>query len=112
VIFAENVPSESFYPGPMALTQMSKPHRAAFSKVLPALGTGRVSREEVAKVYGPTARVFLKKKQVLNQHGLPARGKGKAPSRLILQASADLARQQATKAIRTRNKVTTAEARA
>ncbi|WP_386176259.1 Hint domain-containing protein [Sulfitobacter sp. R86518] len=112
VIFAENVPSESFYPGPMALTQMSKPHRAAFSKVLPALGTGRVSREEVAKVYGPTARVFLKKKQVLNQHGLPARGKGKAPSRLILQASADLARQQATKAIRTRNTVTTAEARA
>jgi len=112
VIFAENVPSESFYPGPMALTQMSKPHRAAFSKVLPALGTGRVSREEVAKVYGPTARVFLKKKQVLNQHGLPARGKGKAPSRLILQASADLARQQASKAIRTRNTVTTAEARA
>ena len=112
VIFAENVPSESFYPGPMALTQMSKPHRAAFSKVLPALGTGRVNREEVAKVYGPTARVFLKKKQVLNQHGLPARGKGKAPSRLILQASADLARQQATKAIRTRNTVTTAEARA
>jgi len=112
VIFAENVPSESFYPGPMALTQMSKPHRAAFSKVLPALGTGCVSREEVAKVYGPTARVFLKKKQVLNQHGVPARGKGKAPSRLILQASADLARQQATKAIRTRNTVTTAEARA
>ncbi len=112
VIFAENVPSESFYPGPMALTQMSKPHRAAFSKVLPALGTGRVSREEVAKVYGPTARVFLKRKQVLNQHGLPARGKGKAPSRLILQASADLARQQAPKAIRTRNTVTTAEARA
>ena len=112
VIFAENVPSESFYPGPMALTQMSKPHRAAFSKVLPALGTGRVNREEVAKVYGPTARVFLKKKQVLNQHGLPARGKGKAPSRLILQASADLARQQASKSIRTRNTVTTAEARA
>ena len=111
VIFAENVPSESFYPGPMALTQMSKPHRAAFSKVLPALGTGRVNREEVAKVYGPTARVFLKKKQVLNQHGAPARGKGKTPSRLILQASADLARQQATKAIRTRNTVTTAEAR-
>ena len=112
VIFAENVPSESFYPGPMALSQMSKPHRAAFSKVLPALGTGRVSREEVAKIYGPTARVFLKKKQVLNQHGVPARGKGKTPSRLILQASADLAQQQATKAIRTRNTVTTAEARA
>ena len=112
VIFAENVPSESFYPGPMALTQMSKPHRAAFSKVLPALGTGRVNREEVAKVYGPTARVFLKKKQVLNQHGAPARGKGKTPSRLILQASADLAQQQATKSIRTRNTVTTAEARA
>ena len=112
VIFAENVPSESFYPGPMALTQMSKPHRAAFSKVLPALGTGRVSREEVAKIYGPTARVFLKKKQVLNQHGAPARGKGKTPSRLILQASADLAQQQATKSIRTRNTVTTAEARA
>ena len=112
VIFAENVPSESFYPGPMALTQMSKPHRAAFSKVLPALGTGRVSREEVAKIYGPTARVFLKKKQVLNQHGVPARGKGKTPSRLILQASADLAQQQASKAIRTRNTVTTAEARA
>jgi hypothetical protein len=56
--------------------------------------------------------VFLKKKQVLNRHGAPARGKGKAPSRLILQASADLARQQATKAIRTRNTVTTAEARA
>ena len=112
VIFAENVPSESFYPGPMALTQMSKPHRAAFSKVLPALGTGRVNREEVAKVYGPTARVFLKKKQVLNQHGAPARGKGKTPSRLILQASADLAQQQASKAIRTRNTVTTAEARA
>ena len=112
VIFAENVPSESFYPGPMALTQMSKPHRAAFSKVLPALGTGRVSREEVAKIYGPTARVFLKKKQVLNQHGAPARGKGKTPSRLILQASADLAQQQASKAIRTRNTVTTAEAHA
>ncbi|GLO76879.1 Hint domain-containing protein [Sulfitobacter pontiacus] len=112
VIFAENVPSESFYPGPMALTQMSKPHRAAFSKVLPALGTGRVNREEVAKIYGPTARVFLNKKQVLNQHGLPARDKGKAPSRLILQASAVLARQQATKPIRTRNTVTTAEARA
>mgnify|MGYP004338748017 CR=1 FL=1 len=69
-------------------------------------------REEVAKIYGPTARVFLKKKQVLNQHGAPARGKGKTPSRLILQASADLAQQQASKAIRTRNTVTTAEARA
>ena len=67
VIFAENVASESFYPGPMALEQMTPQDRLAFSQVLPglSLGFGKVTREQVGRVYGATARKFLSKKSVI-----------------------------------------------
>lgn len=81
VIFAENVASESFYPGPMALDQMTPQDRLAFSKVLPglSLGFGKVTHEHVSNVYGATARKFIGRKFLITNvskskrtHGTPA----------------------------------------
>ncbi len=86
VIFAENVPSESFYPGPMALKAM-KPHdRAAFARVMPSLELGDVTRDQVQTAYGLTARPFLTRKVALK-----SKATIKAPSEALLRASENLA---------------------
>ncbi|MDX5411979.1 MAG: Hint domain-containing protein, partial [Rhodobacterales bacterium] len=57
VIFAENAPSESFYPGPMALGMMEASARHDLLTLLPELATARTVGA-VTKAYGPPARVF------------------------------------------------------
>ncbi|WP_224823871.1 Hint domain-containing protein [Cognatishimia sp. MH4019] len=59
IIFAEGVPTENFFPGPMALCALSKPARAALFILLPALKTTH-ARDS----YGPTARPFLKRRDL------------------------------------------------
>lgn len=60
IIFAENAPSESFYPGPMALNALGPAERAEISLLFPEL----LSAPAGCQVYGPTARQFLKRKEV------------------------------------------------
>lgn len=93
VIFAENVPSESFFPGPMALKAMQRRDRKAFSKVLPGLGRGAVTREQVVDVYGQTARKFISRSALLAAHNIvptPRPAQIKTPSAKLIQASAEL----------------------
>jgi len=86
VIFAENVPSESFYPGPMALKAMKRSDRIAFARILPALGKADVTRDQVAEAYGPTSRTFMPRKVLLG-----GKGRIKAPSQAMVDASNALA---------------------
>ena len=62
IIFAEGIPSESFYPGRTALRMLSPEARATFNRLLPALANaetaGKGDPAEIA--YGPTARPFAK----------------------------------------------------
>ena len=101
VIFAENVASESFYPGPMALKTMTAQDRFDFASVLPALGLGTVERETVVKVFGDTARTFIKRKDVIKGTGTNGRrdkltwSRMKTPSPKTLLESANLAQSQA-----------------
>lgn len=93
VIFAENVPSESFFPGPMALKAMQRHDRKAFSKVLPGLGRGAVTRAQVVDVYGQTARKFIGRSALLAAHNIvptPKPAQIKIPSAKLIQASAEL----------------------
>ncbi|MDU8913534.1 Hint domain-containing protein, partial [Aestuariicoccus sp. MJ-SS9] len=61
IIFAEGVPSESFYPGPMAMKMMAKDARRELETLFPQLGKIG-SLEDAAKSYGATARPFMKRK--------------------------------------------------
>ncbi len=63
IIFAENAPSESFYPGPMALRMMDSQARRDVVSLYPALACAR-DLDMVAAVYGPTARKFAQKRDV------------------------------------------------
>lgn len=102
VIFAENVPSESFYPGPMALNSMTAQDRFNFSYVMPALGLGAVEPGTVVKAYGTTARPFITRKNLLKIAGPNADARAKldwskmkTPSPATLLESAKLAQTQA-----------------
>jgi len=63
IIFAEGAPSESFYPGPMAMQMMSadacRDLTRQFPKLVPSL-----DKIAVQRIYGDTARAFLKKKEL------------------------------------------------
>ena len=63
IIFAENVPSESFYPGPMALEMMDATARNEVFAMLPGL-TKALDKEAVSRIYGPTAREFARKQEI------------------------------------------------
>lgn len=63
IVFAENVPSESFYPGAMALKMMGNEARAQVFDLLPALSL-MPDKAAVTNVYGPTARDFLRKRDL------------------------------------------------
>ncbi len=98
VIFAENVPSESFYPGPMAVKAMQPNDRSAFSYALPRLGVGDVTREQVVNVYGQSARTFMGRNALLKAHNMattPKPDRVKTPSARIILASARLAQSGA-----------------
>jgi len=63
VIFAENVPSESFYPGPMALAMMDPAERAEMMLIFPDI-VGNATQYDPNAAYGPTVRHILKRKDV------------------------------------------------
>ncbi|SIS64678.1 Ca2+-binding protein, RTX toxin-related [Roseivivax lentus] len=63
IIFAEGVPSESFFPGPMALKMMSAADRQGLEARFPAL-SGIASVEDAEARYGAPARPSARKKQV------------------------------------------------
>jgi hypothetical protein len=60
IIRANGAATESFYPGDNALAMLSGKSLETLSALLPGLGT-----VPVADLYGPTARPFLKRKEVV-----------------------------------------------
>ncbi|MCC1495138.1 Hint domain-containing protein, partial [Cognatishimia sp. F0-27] len=64
IILAENIPSESFFPGPIALKMMDNSSRVELFTLFPELCGVQDDREELQKVYGLTARAFLARKNV------------------------------------------------
>lgn len=62
IVFAEGIPSESFYPGPEALKMMSPNERAKLLRIAPALDTPAALRDarETENKYGKPARAFAK----------------------------------------------------
>lgn len=64
IIFAENIPSESFYPGPMALTAVTSSALSELKGFFPELNSEFPTRDKVTQTYGDTARTFLRKKEV------------------------------------------------
>ena len=63
IIFAENVASESFYPGANALYMLSPEAIADLMQVCPEFMEAD-SLEEIARIYGPTAREIVKRHEV------------------------------------------------
>jgi len=61
IIIAENIPSESFYPGPMALEMMDAQARKEVCTLIPELDC-QPDKEDVCRIYGATARSFAKKR--------------------------------------------------
>ncbi|WP_299427110.1 Hint domain-containing protein [uncultured Shimia sp.] len=59
VIIADGAPSESFYPGPMAMGALGTAEQREIAHLFPALLTGKG-----AATYGPTARGFLKRREL------------------------------------------------
>ncbi len=66
IIFAESVPSESFYPGPMALQMMDARARTEVVAFFPGLKRG-LNAAATSQIYAPPARRFAKKQDV-TQH--------------------------------------------
>lgn len=66
IVFAEGLPCESFYPGPNALANLPRGVRRDLFRALPALDTPGALRDRavVEATYGPTARPFLKRREV------------------------------------------------
>ncbi len=62
IIFAEGIPSESFYPGRTALRMLSAEARAEFARLVPALAKAETAGQgdPAEAAYGPTARPFVK----------------------------------------------------
>ncbi len=69
IIFAENAPSESFYPGPMALKMMNDNARDEVFALFPNLATGLI-KQVVSSVYGETVRDFTLKRDIKGCIGL------------------------------------------
>lgn len=65
IVFAEGIPSESFYPGPMAIEMLTAATREEMRLVFPKL-TGVNQLEDIVAAYGNTARVFLENKKAVN----------------------------------------------
>lgn len=71
IIFAENTPSESFYLGPIALKMTDAMAREAVFDMFPDL-TCPPNKETVSAIYGPTARAFIRKRDLLSELWLGA----------------------------------------
>ncbi|TNF23049.1 MAG: hypothetical protein EP318_01525 [Rhodobacteraceae bacterium] len=64
IVFAENTPAESFYPGPMALDMMESGPRNEMLRQFPELSAVKGERRRVSLVYGDPSRVFAAKRQL------------------------------------------------
>ncbi|MEP2985968.1 MAG: Hint domain-containing protein [Sulfitobacter sp.] len=66
IVFAEGIPSESFYPGPEALKMMAPAERSAFLAFMPALDTPEALHtvEVTEATYGKPARPFAKPSEI------------------------------------------------
>ena len=60
IIFAENVPSESFYPGVNAVEMLGKDALTDLLRAFPAFAKAE-SIEDLAEIYGPTARPIVER---------------------------------------------------
>jgi len=56
IIFSENTPSESFYPGPMALKMLAPGPREEIFALFPELLATHYDREKIAQCYGDAVR--------------------------------------------------------
>lgn len=65
IIFAEGAPSESFYPGKMAMQMMSEDARSDLYRQFPRL-VGCTENADVQRVFGETARPFVTKAEILD----------------------------------------------
>ncbi len=64
IVFAEGIPSESFYPGSHALEMLSDASHVDLTTVFPQL-KGRATKDEIKAAYGDTARSFLKDRKAV-----------------------------------------------
>ena len=62
VVFAEDAPSESFYPGPMAQRMLSEHDRQTLGVAFP--GVLSSDADQIEAVYGPPARPYLRRGEV------------------------------------------------
>ncbi|MBU2993678.1 Hint domain-containing protein [Octadecabacter sp. 1_MG-2023] len=67
ILFAENCPSESFYPGPMGLAALAPAHQAEILHLFPLLKLGPVG----LAAYGPSARPFIEAKRLSRMSVMP-----------------------------------------
>ncbi len=65
IIFAENAPSESFYPGPASLKMINTSARKELFALFPDLQDAPDCRVTIAKKYGKPARKIAKKQDML-----------------------------------------------
>ncbi len=69
VIFAENAPSESFYPGPMAMAAQSEAAYNELIALFPELSASN-SRDDVLAAFGDTSRPFIARRKLMEECGL------------------------------------------
>ena len=67
IVFADNAPSESFYPGPMAQRTIEPSALTELRSLFPELNKRQVDKSAIAGSYGETARPFLAKHSVPEQ---------------------------------------------
>lgn len=65
IVFAEGIPSESFYPGPVAFSMMGAASIKDVRELVPNLPDDVSRVDQIIEAYGPTARMFLSRKEVL-----------------------------------------------
>jgi Ca2+-binding RTX toxin-like protein len=68
IVYANGLPSESLYPGPVALATLGPQARAEIMRAVPALAPVLLGLVEAATIYGPTARPLARKRDL---HLLP-----------------------------------------
>ncbi len=65
IVFSENTPSESFYPGPMALRMMESGPRDELFALFPELSIAKDDKQKVSRIYGDTSREFAAKAKLV-----------------------------------------------
>ena len=63
IVFAENIPSESFYPGSSAIRMLDPKARVELFNVFSGFADAK-NPEDIAQIYGPTARPIVKRKDI------------------------------------------------